>query len=205
MLNAFRHHRGRHTVNSVLLVIFPRAQRLSASQRSAPEAKARSLPMLWRAQRLSASQRSAHLGRDVSRRRRPVLNAFRHHRGRHPIRRTLFRQDDKGAQRLSASQRSAHQSAVDADSASSCSTPFGITEVGTEKSIHQTIASGVCSTPFGITEVGTSAASAASAAECGAQRLSASQRSAHSSFVASPGPPIGAQRLSASQRSALDL
>ena len=108
-----------------------------------------------------------------------VLNAFRHHRGRHNAnvshcaswvvcstpfgitevgtgsnsRRT---RPHSGAQRLSASQRSARPiSNASAPSSIMCSTPFGITEVGTFRvAVDQGVAVG-CSTPFGITEVGT--------------------------------------------------
>ena len=156
------------------------------------------------AQRLSASQRSAH--------------AVRGHGP--PV---LYR-----AQRLSASQRSARFATGSILSPSSvCSTPFGITEVGTGRKIGAFFQSGMCSTPFGITEVGTKMPWGSTVRMYCAQRLSASQRSARtaawrrSSYPKvlnafrhhrgrHPHPPspkrhfdARAQRLSASQRSAL--
>ena len=83
------------------------------------------------------------------------------------------------AQRLSASQRSASRAAGNAR----------VTTV-------------TCSTPFGITEVGMSASGASAVpASPGAQRLSASQRWAYAYLVAGTSDNSwGAQRLSASQR-----
>ena len=84
------------------------------------------------AQRLSASQRSAHFSPFEELRVFRVLNAFRHHRGRHnaiPPPAIGFRVG--------------------------CSTPFGITEVGTGRIGLDRIENIGCSTPFGITEVGT--------------------------------------------------
>ena len=65
----------------------------------------------------------------------------------------------RGAQRLSASLRSARGGrGRPAHSTVRCSTPFGITAVGTQLSGHVTQPSrSTCSTPFGITDVGTSA------------------------------------------------
>ena len=154
------------------------AQRLSASQRSAP-GTSRSVPRpLFCAQRLSASQRSARRGARPRVRQPPVLNAFRHHRGRHKPKRlarlsgrrcsTPFGITEVGtrasrpacervpsAQRLSASQRSAQAAVCRAGRLAKCSTPFGITEVGTHKVAVVLITHCKCSTPFGITEVGT--------------------------------------------------
>ena len=130
------------------------AQRLSASQRSAPQGRCGDVRVIPGAQRLSASQRSALGARFQGTPRLTVLNAFRHHRGRHAITRSAT---------LALGE---------------CSTPFGITEVGT--CVHHPIGADNrrCSTPFGITEVGTLVASASPSPPAGAQRLSASQRSA---------------------------
>ena len=156
----------------------PCAQRLSASQRSAQYIRGPASRPAVRAQRLSASQRSAlpHRARrgDLVR----VLNAFRHHRGRH----------SRVAKILPAF--------------ALCSTPFGITEVGTRSISARHSISVACSTPFGITEVGTSLTIARAAAAVSAQRLSASQRSARNPPARVPWHRSGAQRLSASQRSA---
>ena len=133
VLNAFRHHRGRHnsglSTGSPCLTCsmpfgitevgtsMPRfvsathtgAQRLSASQRSALAYRDSTTENSKCAQRLSASQRSAPRPGMGSRRGRAVLNAFRHHRGRHELL-LLGRIAAKvGAQRLSASQRSARR------------------------------------------------------------------------------------------------
>ena len=62
---------------------------------------------------------------------RGVLNAFRHHRGRH------------------------EQALAEIAAIHECSTPFGITEVGTPDQTGLFWPGGTCSTPFGITEVGT--------------------------------------------------
>ena len=156
-----------------------RAQRLSASQRSAHDALNLPRRVHVSAQRLSASQRSAHFRTaDDGARSVPVLNAFRHHRGRHS---SLRRRDW---------------------SLRECSTPFGITEVGTQnarqfqarlqvlnafrhhRGRHMIFPSFGCigyrcSTPFGITEVGTRAGARGYFGSACAQRLSASQRSAH--------------------------
>src|SRR6185312_3341260 len=108
VLNAFRHHRGRHPEPAWPSVARSRcAQRLSASQRSAPEpADLTWTPPVTSAQRLSASQRSAPLAVvGLAAKRGFVLNAFRHHRGRH--------------NRLPKKSRGV----------CACSTPFGITEV----------------------------------------------------------------------------
>ena len=87
-----------------------------------------------------------------------VLNAFRHHRGRHD------------------SSRRRHRTYV------LCSTPFGITEVGILCLPGGDGALGWCSTPFGITEVGICRPGRAPSRTC-AQRLSASQRSAYCSIL----------------------
>ena len=323
MLNAFRHHRGRHRSKTCTLRrASGGAQRLSASQRSAPASQLSGSGSGRCAQRLSASQRSAPSDTTVSEALRVcstpfgitevgtlaasndlrrmakcstpfgitevgtlqaaldqaapggcstpfgitevgttkkashghefrVLNAFRHHRGRHaPCQETSCSSAERSAQRLSASQRSARASSVTwvsllgcaqrlsasqrsalagrggNDGENRCSTPFGITEVGTPCTTHKErpappgaqrlsasqrsarwksmwrLMPGKCSTPFGITEVGTTRASSASHARQCAQRLSASQRSALSSRSESITSIPCAQRLSASQRSA---
>ena len=133
------------------------AQRLSASQRSAPESSCASLLQPSSAQRLSASQRSAR--QPVGRPRRPheVLNAFRHHRGRHP-RGRLPSGGRRGVLNAFRHHRGRHASrAGSLPRRSKCSTPFGITEVGTLPELLADRAHNQCSTPFGITEVGTRA------------------------------------------------
>ena len=109
VLNAFRHHRGGHTrVSQVASRVVTGAQRLSASQRWASiEAAGVSRVGLRCAQRLSASQRWACSATWRDPRPIVVLNAFRHHRGGHA---------------RAQPSRSTHQL--------TCSTPFGITEVG---------------------------------------------------------------------------
>ena len=64
-----------------------------------------------------------------------------------------------------------------------CSTPFGITEVGTSRSMWRRTSHTWCSTPFGITEVGTRGEVSRNAPVNCAQRLSASQRSARDHAV----------------------
>ena len=60
------------------------------------------------------------------------------------------------AQRLSASLRSArHDRGYHVPLHFLCSTPFGITEVGTSDATSKPYQITACSTPFGITEVGT--------------------------------------------------
>ena len=205
VLNAFRHHRGRHASPPARSCRRPRcAQRLSASQRSARgERSARSSNPAC-AQRLSASQRSARKCPGDRRYECIVLNAFRHHRGRHGRLRGGVRPTRK------------------------CSTPFGITEVGTRIHLHRNVISthvlnafrhhrgrhsrrgrcetlrGACSTPFGITEVGTRPGRRGPSSHRCAQRLSASQRSAPISSRSRGATSFSAQRLSASQRSARD-
>src|SRR5205823_3466933 len=110
------------------------------------------------AQRLSASQRSARSRRAITtspparcstpfgitevgtrawpgrrRRYRMELNAFRHHRGRHGDLTTTRGATILRAQRLSASQRSALNGDKTPFRTLKCSTPFGITEVGTAR------------------------------------------------------------------------
>ena len=107
---------------------------------------------------------------------RDVLNAFRHHRGGHCAARTGLHAANR-AQRLSASQRWALSgSGSSMSDSSSCSTPFGITEVGIHVDGLVDHGSDVCSTPFGITEVGMAARDRNPTTMMCAQRLSASQR-----------------------------
>ena len=130
-----------------------------------------------------------------------MLNAFRHHRGRHEFKTWLegFAErcstpfgitevgttpvpsafaGPKRAQRLSASQRSARPPLRFDDGDNVCSTPFGITEVGTCRPECRGSRVNLCSTPFGITEVGTGGSRGNVRPASSAQRLSASQRSA---------------------------
>ena len=256
VLNAFRHHRGRHPVTMRVSAFRLRcstpfgitevgtlggltdspgasgAQRLSASQRSARRDFPTPRKQSSGAQRLSASQRSARGSLRPSRRALTVLNAFRHHRGRHPsILGNLLR--NRRVLNAFRHHRGRHPSASrNNTTGGKCSTPFGITEVGTR--VKQVAVDGVdvlnafrhhrgrhaqsqrprtrvldvlnafrhhrgrhgavnvmvdghntCSTPFGITEVGTCCWRVGIARSMGAQRLSASQRSAHGS----DGPP----------------
>ena len=59
-----------------------------------------------------------------------------------------------------------------------CSTPFGITEVGIQGGGEAVGGIGACSTPFGITEVGMRCPQRIASLPLGAQRLSASLKSA---------------------------
>ncbi len=155
VLNAFRHHRGGHTFAASPVVRFgpcstpfgitevgtriprprkprfPCAQRLSASQRWAPSGLVRGLRLKLGAQRLSASQRWALASRGRESPDSRVLNAFRHHRGGHPP-------ASSGGYGLNLvlnafrHHRGGHHLAAGASAVFVlCSTPFGITEVGT--------------------------------------------------------------------------
>ncbi len=155
VLNAFRHHRGGHPR--------PGWGRTGDEVCSTPfgitEVGTRRIPAVLSivscAQRLSASQRWARADGTSTAIAEIVLNAFRHHRGGH----------------LPANPPLRSQS--------------------------------MCSTPFGITEVGTGRMGRDMAPRRRAQRLSASQRWAPA-CRAHPGPCfVRAQRLSASQRWAL--
>ena len=178
VLNAFRHHRGRHAGNLCGGLCPESAQRLSASQRSAQRGR-HQLPTRANVLNAFRHHRGRHFRVDRSRSLQyRVLNAFRHHRGRHvanqrmstaPIgcstpfgitevgtwRGQVVRLHLSRAQRLSASQRSARMdsqlrgglfSVLNAfrhhrgrhaatskarEAGKECSTPFGITEVGT--------------------------------------------------------------------------
>ena len=183
VLNAFRHHRGRHDAR--ILACGPW---LSPDRCSTPFGITEVVHLRWCvldrcsplcAQRLSASLRSAHRFVDA-------------------LRWTLSTR----AQRLSASLRSAHASLGPSPRpAGSCSTPFGITEVGTLPD------RGACPSRHGAQRLSASLRSAhvgklrIAAHQC-AQRLSASLRSAHCRYAQHCGCTIRAQRLSASLRSA---
>ena len=156
VLNAFRHHRGRHPfpifsasfrsqcstpfgITEVGIFIAHRsyrpfsmcAQRLSASQRSACAPEQNDAPEFL-AQRLSASQRSAYPDESQDApAMQQVLNAFRHHRGRHPAHITRV-----SLQRLTVLNAFRHHRG------------------GHPTGFRRTVDRGRCSTPFGITEVG---------------------------------------------------
>ena len=112
-------------------------------------------PLTASAQRLSASQRSAlnRHRRRVSR--KSVLNAFRHHRGRHCIRRRNLATHNPVLNAFRHHRGRHLQGVATATGKPMCSTPFGITEVGTRPGQLLRPAHPACSTPFGITEVGT--------------------------------------------------
>ncbi len=190
VLNAFRHHRGRHDPAPRIGIAgdqscsTPFGITEVGTGRIGHEVDRPDL----RAQRLSASQRSAHRPRlRLTQGRRHVLNAFRHHRGRHAALVGGRARPPVGAQRLSASQRSAllpragprrHPERAQRLSAS-------------QRSAHQLRSTGcrrpaLCSTPFGITEVGTRVDVSQLARWLSAQRLSASQRSAPAGSSSTP-------------------
>ena len=178
VLNAFRHHR----IGTTLAIC---ASRQDAAVCSTPfgitevgtldrqPARTRVIG----AQRLSASQRSAH--RHGSRRRRApaVLNAFRHHRGRHLSVAATVSVGAWCAQRLSASQRSARSTAARRRSAAVCSTPFGIKEVGTRRRSSMR-ADGASAQRLSASKDGHRPGRRDRRRRAGAQRLSASKRSA---------------------------
>ena len=152
VLNAFRHHRGGH-----------------AAGPSSPDGVSRcSTPFGITEVGTSPSRRSG-------RARLAVLNAFRHHRGGHG-RTCSWTADRQRVLNAFRHHRGGHAPAVASASPMLCSTPFGITEVGTtrprcrprhrcvlnafrhHRGGHSSVGSGqrsrcVCSTPFGITEV----------------------------------------------------
>ena len=131
-----------------------------------------------RAQRLAASLRSA-----------PVDYVHRRHAS-------------PSAQRLAASQRSAHVLRVQPVQSRGCSTPCGITEVGTSWRSSHRGRTGLCSTPCGITEVGTARQAGASgphelcSTPCGITEVGTGR------FCGRVLRSVRAQRLAASQRSA---
>ncbi len=202
VLNALRHHCGRHGLISGAQPALTRAQRLAASLRSAPVPPVEATWTRRRAQRLAASLRSAlglaerlagvlpvlnalrhHCGRheqipDDRSCGFEVLNALRHHCGRHRTQ-AARKKDRERAQRLAASLRSALGTGSGCSTGSgvlnalrhhcgrhtymlgdearvnACSTPCGITAVGTQHDGVITADHLQCSTPCGITAVGT--------------------------------------------------
>ena len=182
MLNAFRHHCGRHR----------RASR-SSDRCSTPFG-------ITAVGTSRAARQAAYCSR--------VLNAFRHHCGRHTCRMST---GSHSPSVLNAFRHHCGRHCLrgrrTSNPVSRCSTPFGITEVGTRDSRAGRIATSCaqrlsaslrsaprayrvtsgyralpCSTPFGITEVGTSEnCRARSSCDRSAQRLSASLRSARPS------------------------
>ncbi len=132
-----------------------------------------------------------------------VLNAFRHHRGRHAMLRNGRQVPRWCSTPFGITEVGTHLAIDFQDRRQACSTPFGITEVGTRCAVkapdnpavlnafrHHRGRHGcrscrdrsisTCSTPFGITEVGTIERSMTTSRSLRhrAQRLSASQRSA---------------------------
>ena len=166
MLNALRHHRGRHVqLERHAAHCSRRAQRLAASQRSARTSSTDRLP---RTPTCSTPCGITEVGTFSVRIAgmavvQSVLNALRHHRGRHDRSPACSRRRPCCAQRLAASQRSARLSPRWSLTALlGCSTPCGITEVGTGHGLTpRAVHSAMCSTPCGITEVGTIGAAAA--------------------------------------------
>ncbi len=156
VLNAFRHHRGGHiSAASSGLAPWLCSTPFGITEVGTPVVERRAVLPLS-AQRLSASQRWAqHLPTRKFRGTR-VLNAFRHHRGGHCVTERYRVRCRSCAQRLSASQRWAlGDQVILSQFMPECSTPFGITEVGTRPSSLSWRDRAMCSTPFGITEVGT--------------------------------------------------
>ncbi len=157
VLNALRHHRGRHGDGD------------SSSESSMMEC---STPC--GITEVGTTQSSAVISAVLS-----VLNALRHHRGRHVNPAPNRVEPGIGAQRLAASQRSAQPiRQLERPDLGRCSTPCGITEVGTGSLLTPIVCQG------------------------GAQRLAASLRSAQSPPWDDPSLTHSAQRLAASQRSA---
>ncbi len=197
VLNAFRHHRGRHRSTVDAVPNATSAQRLSASQRSAP--RPITAPPIPASNRCSTPFGITEAGTtDDSPHAAPaVLNAFRHHRGRHlsdaidrldlralnafrhhraPSRHPITDQAHSSAQRLSASQRSAREVGDRREPQSSCAQRLSASQRSAHRGKRPLLSMSWCSTPFGITEVGTPLPGPTRSS---AQRLSASQRSAH--------------------------
>ena len=194
VLNAWRRHCGRHRHNH-RNPSHPRnrAQRLAASLRSARVGEKKQLRLGHAsAQRLAASLRSAPWSCAIVCSQEVVLNAWQRHCGRHQMA-TMYRELlDHRAQRLAASLRSAHchstigvshpgvlnawrrhcgrhqdpRSVLDCRSV--CSTPGGVTAVGTVILNPTVRQAEMCSTPGGVTAVGTTGAGvwALAAAKC---------------------------------------
>ena len=180
VLNALRHQRGRH--NHKIVALADELAVLNALRHQ--RGRHRSVRPLHQssgcAQRLAASKRSAQLSGHAPDSSDEVLNALRHQRGRHLRAGGLLTEKIEvlNALRHHRGRHAAARSEFEAGLA--CSTPCGITEVGTGSSGRTTAALHECSTPCGITEVGTAAAAPVHRGrDRGAQRLAASQRSAH--------------------------
>ncbi len=229
VLNALRHHRGRHPrIHPATSLMRTRAQRLAASQRSAPDPRrdgvsrrvcstpcgitevgTRPQPGMANlgaacAQRLAASQRSAPSSRSLPRWDGLVLNALRHHRGRHEC----LRSHNQGCgQVLNALRhhRGRHPDIPEPSGPfySKCSTPCGITEVGTltAQSRPPRVRQRAQRLAASQRSARRSSRHEASTSEC-AQRLAASQRSAREATHRCRSAFDSAQRLAASQRSA---
>ncbi len=137
VLNAFRHHRGRHGWRRFDQF---RATRECSTPFGITEVGTESAATAASPSPVVLNAFRHHRGRHVSDRRLTlrslgqVLNAFRHHRGRHSAVVESLKRRRSG-----------------------CSTPFGITEVGTPAGLAGGFGASGCSTPFGITEVGTTA------------------------------------------------
>ena len=205
VLNAFRHHRGRHRTAGVRTTASAGAQRLSASPRwSHPASSARRFDESS-AQRLSASPKWCTAIADRRWRcRQRVLNAFRHHRSGHGFagRRVRSAMSECSTpfgitEVVTAAIPRSWTSDV------RCSTPFGITEAALRRYDLAAAADCLCSTPFGITEVGTTRSERRPRDLRRVLNAFRHHRSGHTGTTACrSGVGLCAQRLSASQRSA---
>ena len=131
-----------------------------------------------RAQCLSASLWSARGNTVAVNIVAPVLNAFRRHCGRHGLSPYC---GQARATVLNAFRRHCGRHSIFANataSAAECSTPFGVTVVGTLLVKGMYDEKCMCSTPFGVTVVGTPPSLMGGNTGVGAQRLSASLWSA---------------------------
>ncbi len=199
MLNAFRHH-GCREIPSVFRssVVYQCSTPFGITAVGSPCGRVRK-PTARCAQRLSASRLSGACRAPRGRRACSVLNAFRHH-GCREQRSPSCAPTIRSAQRLSASRLSGVPGGVSAADLDACSTPFGITAVGSV--IRRDLLTPLvrCSTPFGITAVGRGVGAVRILYVPGAQRLSASRLSG--GRPPSPSPQAdSAQRLSASRLS----
>ncbi len=88
---------------------------------------------------------------------RKVLNALRHHRGRHNANEAMRMLEDECSTPCGITEVGTSRSPLYVSQPTWCSTPCGITEVGTASSLTPEPPSQLCSTPCGITEVGTNA------------------------------------------------
>ena len=203
VLNAFRHHRGGHMKVVKLSPITNGAQRLSASQRGACQARSaiRSSGQVLNAFRHHRGGHARSSTRSGSRWK--VLNAFRHHRGGHDP-----GERDGNGTRVVLNAFRHHRGGHHATTNSRERSHRVLNAFRHHRGGHVTIGVGICG--FGI----------------GAQRLSASQRGAWTAWRAASGigtrvlnafrhhrgghpggrrwatRPPSAQRLSASQRGA---